>query len=126
MAKKFYTFIVAQPDRCKIRKISVPDSILYSLAFATFVGVLTLLIFLVNFTRMAIKDTEFNQIRAELRNLRAENQNYQLSTTQLFEKISILEVLTQKLSATAGFNKSPDKNILSEIDRKSTRLNSSH
>ena len=115
MAKKFYTFIVAQPDRCRIRKISVPDSILYSLAFATFVGVLTLVIFLVNFTRMAIKDTEFNQIRAEVRNLRAENQNYQFSTTQLFEKISILEVLTQKLSATAGLNKSPDKNILSEI-----------
>jgi murein DD-endopeptidase MepM/ murein hydrolase activator NlpD len=117
MAKKFYTFIVAQPDHCKIRKISVPHSILYSLAFATFVGVITLVIFLVNFTRMAIKVTEFNRVRTELQNLKVENQNYQLSTAQLVEKISILEVLTQKLSDTADLVKSPGKNILSELGR---------
>ncbi|PYV45034.1 MAG: hypothetical protein DMG06_03985 [Acidobacteria bacterium] len=115
MAKKFYTFIVAQPDPCKICKISIPNSILYSLAFATFVGVFTLVIFLVNFTRMAIKVTEFDQIRAELQNLKVENENYQLSTTQLVEKISILEVLTQKLSAAAGLVKGSGKNILSEM-----------
>jgi murein DD-endopeptidase MepM/ murein hydrolase activator NlpD len=114
MAKKFYTFIVAQPNR-KICKISVPHSILYALVFATFVGVLALVALLVNVTRMAINVTEFDRIRSELQDLKVENESYQLSTTQLVEKISILEFLTQKLSASAGLNKSPSKNILSEV-----------
>jgi len=105
VAKKFFTLIIAQPSQSKIRKISVPHSVVYSLGFATFVGTLTLAIFLVNFTRMAIKVSEFNRIRSEVQNLRIENQRYLFSTAELVGKISFLEVLTHKLGVAAGLEK---------------------
>jgi murein DD-endopeptidase MepM/ murein hydrolase activator NlpD len=117
MAKKCFTLIIAQPSQSKIRKISVPHSIVYSLGFATFVGIFTLVIFLVNFTRMAIKVGEFNHIRSEIQSLRIENQKYLFSTAELVQKISFLEVLTHKLVVVAGLEKGPHQAISPEKER---------
>jgi murein DD-endopeptidase MepM/ murein hydrolase activator NlpD len=116
MARKFLTLIIAQPSQSTIRKISVPHSIVYSLGFATFVGILTLAIFLVNFTRMAIKVSEFNRIRSEIQSLRIENQRYLFSTAELVQKISFLEVVTHKLGVAAGLEKSSPRAVSSESE----------
>ncbi len=107
MATKFITLIIAQPSQKRVRKISVPRFLAYSLGFATFVGIITLAMFLDNFTRTAIKVSEFNRIRAELQNLKIENQSYLFSTAELIQKVSFLEVLTHKLSVAAGVENGP-------------------
>ena len=116
MTRKFVTLIIAQPSRSAVRKISVPHSVAYSLGFATFVGIFTLAIFLANFTRMAIKVSEFNRIRSEIQSLRIENQKYFFSTAELVQKISFLEVLTHKLSVAAGLEKGSIKAAFPEAD----------
>jgi murein DD-endopeptidase MepM/ murein hydrolase activator NlpD len=116
MARKFFTLIIAQPEQSKVRKISVPHSVFYALTFAAFVGVAAVIIFLASFTQMAIEVGEFNRISTELQRLKSENQNYLFSTAQLVDKISFLEVLTQKLSVAALLEKNPRKMALAESE----------
>ena len=105
MARRLFTFIVVHPDSAKTRSISVPHWFLYLGTFASLVGILTLAIFLVNFSRMSIKVLEFNRLRGELEGLKIENKMYQASASQLGEKIWSLESLAQKLASTVGLEK---------------------
>src|SRR5512136_2599981 len=104
MAKRVYTLAIAWPDGSKTYKIALPSWLLYLGGFANLVGILTLAIFLVNFSRMSIKVLEFNRLRSELEGLKTENEMYHASTTQLGEKLWSLESLAQKLASSVGLD----------------------
>jgi murein DD-endopeptidase MepM/ murein hydrolase activator NlpD len=107
MAKRAYTLTIAWPDGSKTHKIALPSWLLYLGGFANLVGIITLVIFLVNFSRMSIKVLEFNRLRSELEGLKTENEMYHASTTQLGEKLWSLEALAEKLSVAVGLEKRP-------------------
>jgi murein DD-endopeptidase MepM/ murein hydrolase activator NlpD len=107
MKKKICTLTVALPGDLKNISIPVPQALFYFLSFATVIGLLTLTIFVVNFTRMVVKVREFNQLRSEVTLLKAANQNYEMLTNQLSEKLSLLEMLANKVSSAAGFERKP-------------------
>jgi murein DD-endopeptidase MepM/ murein hydrolase activator NlpD len=107
MKKKLCTLTVALPGENKSLSIPVPQSLFYFLSFATVIGLFTLTIFVVNFTRMVVKVREFNQLRSEVNLLKAANQNYEMLTNQLSEKLSLLEMLANKVTTAAGFEKKP-------------------
>jgi murein DD-endopeptidase MepM/ murein hydrolase activator NlpD len=105
MKKKICTLTVALPGENKTLSIPVPQALFYFLSFATVIGLLTLTIFVVNFTRMVVKVKEFNQLRSEVTLLKSANQNYEMLTNQLSEKLSLLEMLAKKVSSAAGFER---------------------
>jgi murein DD-endopeptidase MepM/ murein hydrolase activator NlpD len=115
MAKRSYTLTIAWPDGSKTYKIVLPSWLLYLGGFANLVGILTLTIFLVNFSRMSIKVLEFNRLRSELEGLKIENEMYHASTTQLGEKIWSLESLAGKLSVAVGLEKKTDSSSPADI-----------
>lgn len=102
MAKKAYSITINWPNSPKTFSFSLPAWLLYMGGLANLVGILTLVIFLVNFSRMSIKVLEFNRLRSELEGLKMENKMYQASTNQLGEKIWSLESLARKLSVAVG------------------------
>ncbi len=109
MTKRHFTFIVVHPDSAKTRSISVPHWFLCFGTFASLIGVITLAIFLVNFSRMSIKVLEFNRLRSELEGLKIENKKYHTSAMQLGEKLWSLESLALKLASTVGLEEIEDE-----------------
>jgi murein DD-endopeptidase MepM/ murein hydrolase activator NlpD len=109
MAKRHFTFIVVHPDAAKTRSISVPHWFLCFSGIASLVGVITLTIFLVNFSRMSIKVLEFNRLRTELEGLKIENKMYHASTLHLGEKLWSLESLAQKLASSVGLKNEEER-----------------
>lgn len=101
--------MVAIPGRESPLNIPVPRSLFCFLSFATMIGLLTLTIFVVNFTRMAVKVRQFNDLRKQVNLLQTTNQQYEAITNQLNEKLTLLEMLAHKVSAAAGFEKKNDK-----------------
>ncbi|HVN81189.1 MAG TPA: hypothetical protein VMW38_19530, partial [Terriglobia bacterium] len=73
MAKSAYSITINWPNSHKTLTFSLPAWLLYMGGLANVVGILCLVIFLVNFSRMSIKVLEFNQLRSELEGLKIEN-----------------------------------------------------
>ncbi len=96
--KRFYTFIIVQPNQLKVRKLLVPHFVIRSLVLVCFLGLGAAAMGLPSLGRMAGKAREFDRLRAEFRNLKIENKHYESSTTQLLMKFSLLEALAQKLT----------------------------
>jgi murein DD-endopeptidase MepM/ murein hydrolase activator NlpD len=115
--KKLCTIIVAIPGRQAPLSVPVPRSLFYFLSFATMIGLLTLTIFVVNFTRMAVKVRQFNDLRKQINLLQTTNQQYETITNQLNEKLTLLEMLAHKVSAAAGFERKSDKKKTGEPEK---------
>lgn len=115
MAKKAYSVTINWPDSARTFHFSLPSWLLYLGGLANLVGVLTLMIFLLNFSRMSVKVLEFNRLRSELEGLRIENKMYQASTNQLGERIWSLESLARKLSVAVGLEKKRDSDASIDI-----------
>ena len=115
MAKRIYSITIGWPNSSKTLSFSLPTSLLYLGGLANLVGILTLIIFLVNFSRMSIKVLEFNRLRSELEGLRIENKMYQASTNQLGEKIWSLESIARKLSVSVGIKNTLDSDSTADI-----------
>jgi len=108
VAKSAYSITINWPNSHKTLTFSLPAWLLYMGGLANVVGILCLVIFLVNFSRMSIKVLEFNQLRSELEGLKIENKMYHASTNQLGEKIWSLEFLARKLSVAVGIKNNLD------------------
>ena len=107
MASRVYAVTIITPGGLRTIRFALPSWALCLAGFANVVGIITLAIFLVNFSRMSIKVLEFNRLRSEFEGLKIENRMYHASTTQLGEKLWTLESLAQKLSVAVGLEKKP-------------------
>lgn len=108
MAKRAFTITINRPDSPKTFSFSLSSGLLYLGGLANVVGMITLVIFLLSFSRMSVKVLEFNRLRSELEGLKIENKMYQASTNQLGEKLWSLESLARRLSVAVGLEKKPD------------------
>ena len=89
MTSKFYELMIGHSGQSKVRKIYISCSLLYTLATAGFIGLITLAIFLTSFTRMSVKVAEFNKVRAELEGLKGDQQSH-LTVLQRCPRSSVL------------------------------------
>jgi len=99
MTKRFYTFIVVPNASSRLHKVRIPMEGMYVLA-----AIGTLLFFvavslLFNYTRMALKVSDYNSLLAENTELKVEKKNLEVGTKKLSTKLSNLETLSEKLSA---------------------------
>lgn len=109
MSKKICTITISLPGKRESLTVPFPQSLFYFLSFATLIGIFTLTIFVVNFTRMVVKVREFNELRREVNLLKTVNQQYEVMANQMTEKLSLLETLAKKVSATIGFETKKEK-----------------
>jgi murein DD-endopeptidase MepM/ murein hydrolase activator NlpD len=105
MEKRFYTFIVAHHATARLRKIRIPLFVLYGILFTSLIGIISIVVMTSTYVRMMTKTFDYNSLRNQKEALQLENMNMQVAASQLGEKLSVIEALAKKLSATSGLDK---------------------
>lgn len=100
--KRIYTCFVAHTAHARVRRFSLPYSLLYLLGILCAVGLVTSIIAVYHYTAMIVKVADFEQLKAENQSIKIENQKYQLLSDHLAEKIAALEVASMKVSVLSG------------------------
>jgi murein DD-endopeptidase MepM/ murein hydrolase activator NlpD len=107
--KRLYTFIVANHAGGKVRRLSLPYSILTLGGIFALVGVLAVGAAALQYGKLLIKVVDYQHRISENDALRSENHEYKVQTAQLGEKVDFLETLSHKLMVFSGMNS--DKSV---------------
>jgi murein DD-endopeptidase MepM/ murein hydrolase activator NlpD len=137
--RRFYTFVLRSHVGSRVRRFSLPHSIVVALAVIGGVAVAASGVAAYHYTCMVIKVADYHHLLSENNAFRAENQNYRIQTAQLGEKIDALETLSRRLRIVSGLDKiggqggvspeslakpvSPAAGTLAAIDRYNREVN---
>ncbi len=102
LKKRLYTFIVASNAGAKLRRISLPYSVIIAIGFFASIGVISAGVGTYHYFAMLVRVAGYNRILTENDSFRAQNQQYRIQTAQLGEKIDYLESLASRLSVYSG------------------------
>ncbi len=87
--KRLYTFIVASSADAKIRRLSLPYSVLTAAGVVAIIAVIAIGLAAYHYTRMVLRIADHERILAENDAFRAENHDYRIQTAQLGEKLDL-------------------------------------
>ena len=102
LGDRLYTFIVASNTDAKIRRLSLPYSVLVAAGIAALIAVIGIGLAAYHYGRMALKTADHDRILAENDAFRSENHNYRIQTAQLGEKLDFLETMAKRLAYVTG------------------------
>jgi murein DD-endopeptidase MepM/ murein hydrolase activator NlpD len=103
--KRFYTFVIAHNATSRLRKIRIPLALLYAILITSVIGVASIVVMTSTYVRMVTKTFDYNSLRKQKEALQLENMNLKVAASQFDEKLSVLETLAKKLSASSGLDK---------------------
>lgn len=102
--KRFYTFVVAHDAGAHIRKFSVPYYAIYIALGFSIIGFFTTVYATYHYCWMSLQMTAFNKLKEESKEIKLANQKFQILSSRLEEKISALEVTSQRVSYLSGLD----------------------
>ncbi len=116
MRKRFYLLFVARGDDGELRKIHIPLHYLYVFLVGAVVGMLTITGIAGSYTRMLLKISHFNQLRAEKRQLQVRYVKLEQVAQEKELQVASLSSLASEVSALYGLKSDPMLNTAIETD----------
>lgn len=112
MQQPYFIVVLAHSLHGRLRRIHIPYTVLYSILALAIIGAASLFGFVSSYLRMAWKVSNYNELRAEVSNLRtrydhlrreSEEKNQQLATFQLYaSEVSTIFGLKPKMEGPAS------------------------
>lgn len=103
MERKLYTFLIFPGLHGKVRKIQVPPYAVHIVLALSLVGVTTVVALASSYTRMLLKVSDYNNMRADREALKDQYRSLQDVVSQTNEKLNSLESLATEVALTYGF-----------------------
>ncbi len=103
MERKLYTLLIFPGAHGKLRKIRLPYYVAHILLGFSIIGILTVTGLATSYTRMLLKVSDYNDVRADREALRGQYQSLQDVVTQTNAKLGSLESLATEVALTYGF-----------------------
>lgn len=112
MQQPYFILVLAHSLHGRLRRIHIPYTVLYSVLALAIIGAASLFGFVSSYVRMALKVSNYNELRTEVSNLRnrydhlrkeSEEKNQQLATFQLYaSEVSTIFGLRPKMEGPAS------------------------
>ena len=110
LKKRLYTlFIVASHGNGKVRRLSLPHSVLVTIGIFALVGVIVVCAGAFEYGKLLFRVVDYERRLSENDILRSENLAFKVQSAQLGEKIDFLETLSHKLMLFSGMRS--DKSV---------------
>jgi len=103
MESKQYTLLIFSEARGKVRKIEFPFYIGHLLLAFSIVGIVTVAALATSYTRMLLKVSNYNDVRADREVLKSKYRTLQNVVTETNAKLGSLESLATDVALTYGF-----------------------
>jgi len=103
MRRNLYTVLICPGLHGKMRKIQVPGYILHLVFAFSVVGVTTVVALASSYTRMLLKVSDYNSMRADREALQTQYRSLQNVVSQTNAKLDSLESLATEVALTYGF-----------------------
>ncbi len=103
MESKQYTLLIFSEARGKVRKIEFPFYIGHLLLAFSIVGIVTVAALTTSYTRMLLKVSNYNDVRADREVLKSKYRTLQNVVTETNAKLGSLESLATDVALTYGF-----------------------
>lgn len=103
MDKKFYTFLIFPGTHGKVHKIRLPIYAVHVALGFCLLGVSTMVALASSYTRMLLKVSDYNNVRADREALKTQYRSLQGVVTQTNAKLGSLESLATDVALTYGF-----------------------
>jgi murein DD-endopeptidase MepM/ murein hydrolase activator NlpD len=107
LRKRFYIFFVARDEAGQLRKISIPVQYLYVLVAGAAIGILCLTGIARSYTRMLLKVSHYNQLRAERNELKDRYSQLEQVAKERDIQVASLGSLASEVSALYGLKSDP-------------------
>ncbi len=103
MERKLYTFLIFPGLHGKVHKIQLPFYVFYLVLAFSLVGVTTVVALASSYTRMLLKVSDYNSMRADREALKNQYRSLEKVVTQTNAKLNSLESLATEVALTYGF-----------------------
>lgn len=103
MERKLYTFLIFPGLHGKVHKIQLPFYVFYLMLAFCLVGVTTVVALASSYTRMLLKVSDYNTMRADREALKNQYRSLEKVVTQTNAKLNSLESLATEIALTYGF-----------------------
>ncbi len=103
MDRNFYTFLIFPGAHGKLRKIHLPFYIVHLVLAFSVVGVMTVAALANSYTRMLLKVSNYNSLRADREALKSQYRSLEKVVSQTNAKLGSLESLATEVAMTYGF-----------------------
>jgi len=103
MERKLYTFLIFPGLHGKVHKIQLPFYVFYLVLAFSLVGVTTVVALASSYTRMLLKISDYNSMRADREALKNQYRSLEKVVTQTNAKLNSLESLATEVALTYGF-----------------------
>ena len=105
MRNSYYIFVVAHSIRGRIRRIHIPQYVLYGCGLLALVGLFTVLAAVGSYARMLLKVVNYNHLRMEADALRRKSDTLQARMNQTEVQLTSLQNLASEVSAAYGIRR---------------------
>jgi murein DD-endopeptidase MepM/ murein hydrolase activator NlpD len=102
MQKRTYTVILAHDPRGRIRKLKIPGYLVHLVLLAALLGLGSLLAGVASYGHLLLTLNDYQQLRAERAQLRAQNRALQSSHSHTRQRLLSLEALANEVAASYG------------------------
>jgi len=102
MKQPYFIFVVAHSLHGRLRRIHVPQRVLYLVLALAVVGLFSVVGFISSYARMAWKVANYNALRQEITTLRARYHKLQTDATQANNQLAELQVFASEVSMAYG------------------------
>ncbi len=102
MKQQYFILVVAHSLHGRLRRIHVPQRVLYLVVALAVVGLFSVVGFISSYARMAWKVANYNALRQEITTLRARYQRLQTDATQTNNQLAELQVFASEVSMAYG------------------------
>jgi len=102
MKQQYFILVVAHSLHGRLRRIHVPQRVLYLVMVLAVIGLFTVVGFLSSYARMAWKVANYNALRQEITALRARYHKLQTDANQTNNQLASLQVFASEVSMAYG------------------------
>ncbi len=102
MRNSYYIFVVAHSIRGRIRRIHIPQYLVYLCGAFTLIGVITVSAAVGSYARMLLKVTNYNRLRSEAELLRRKYSSLQKTMSRTEVQLASLQMLASEVSVAYG------------------------
>lgn len=103
MERKSYTFLIFPGPHGKVYKIHLPVYIFHLVLALGLLGVTTMVALASSYTRMLVKVSDYNSLRADKESLKSQYRSLETVVNQTNTKLGSLESLATEVALTYGF-----------------------
>jgi murein DD-endopeptidase MepM/ murein hydrolase activator NlpD len=102
MKQPYFVVVLAHSLHGRLRRIHIPQSVLYTVAILAVLGCISLFGFVSSYARMAWKVANYNSLRQEAQSMRARYDNLQQDYDQTKLNLAALQLFAGQVSAAYG------------------------